>query len=109
MIIEERIAYGNVVVRVITRKDPSAFLTLITALKIRYTKLMAFGPDGEENVIFSVLRRDLLESFLEQLKASIPTAFYTVEGVKAARESGTLPEPGGRLPFVTRLRAVIRQ
>jgi len=109
MIIEERIAYGNVVVRIITRKDPSEFLSLIDTLKIRYTKLKAFGPDGEENVIFSVLARDLLENFLEKLKEAIPTAFYTVEGVKAARESGTLPESGGRLPFISRLRAVIRQ
>lgn len=109
MIIEERIAYGNVVVRIITRKDPAEFLSLINGLKIRYTKLKAQGPDGEENVIFSVLGRDHLEGFLKKLKETIPTAFYTVEGVKAARESGTLPEPAGRFPFISRLQAVIRQ
>ena len=108
MIIEERIAYGKVVVRIITRKDTSEFLSYLNTQKIRFTKLQAYGPDGDESVIFGVLDRERLEAVLNKLKAIVPTAFYTVEGVKAARESGSLPEPAGRLPFISRLRAVIR-
>lgn len=108
MIIEEKIAYGKVVVRIITRKDTSEFLGYLNAQKIRYTKIEAHGPDGEESVTFSVLDRERLDDLLLNLKKTLPTAFYTVEGVKAARESGTLPEPAGRLPFISRMKGVIR-
>jgi len=108
MIIEERIAYGKVVVRIITRKDASEFLSRLTVQKIRYTKLESFGPDGEESVIFCVLDREKLDYVIDGLKSAIPTAFYTIEGVKAAKESGALPEPAVRLPFISRLRSVIR-
>jgi len=108
MIIEEKIAYGKVVVRIITRKDMSQFLDFLIDQKFRFTRIEAFGPDGDENVIFTVLDRDRLEYMLDQLKKIIPTAFYTVEGVKAARESGELPETAGRLPFISRMKGVIR-
>ncbi|HNP94417.1 MAG TPA: DUF5698 domain-containing protein [Cyclobacteriaceae bacterium] len=108
MIIEEKIAYGKVVVRIITRKDTSEFFNYLNTRKIRYTKIEAFGPDGEESVTFSVLDRERLDDLLLNLKKTLPTAFYTVEGVKAARESGTLPEPAGRLPFISRMKGVIR-
>lgn len=108
MIIEEKIAYGKVVVRIITRKDTSEFLSYLNSQRIRYTKIEAYGPDGEESVTFSVLDREKLDDLLFHLKKSLPSAFYTVEGVKAARESGTLPEPAGRLPFISRMKGVIR-
>jgi len=108
MIIEEKIAYGKVVVRIITRKDMSQFLDFLIDQKFRFTRIEAYGPDGDENVIFTVLDRDRLEYMLDQLKKIIPTAFYTVEGVKAARESGELPETAGRLPFISRMKGVIR-
>ncbi|HCM76646.1 MAG TPA: hypothetical protein DIS90_09710 [Cytophagales bacterium] len=108
MIIEERIAYGKVVARIITRKDTSVFLDFLKLEKIRYTRLESFGPDGDESIIFCVLERERLEKFLNELKRTVPTAFYTIEGVKAARESGAMPEPGARMPFFSRLRSVIR-
>lgn len=108
MIIEERIAYGKVVVRIITRKDATEFLSFLKLEKIRYTCLEAFGPDGDESIIFCVLERERLEKFLGELKRTVPSAFYTIEGVKAARESGAMPEPGARMPFFSRLRSVIR-
>lgn len=108
MIIEERIAYGKVVVRIITRKDTKEFLTFLSIKKIRFTRVESFGPDGDENVIFCVLDRERIEELVLGLKKNIPTSFYTIEGVKAAKESGDLPEPAVRLPFISRLRSVIR-
>jgi len=108
MIIEERIAYGKVVVRVITRKDTVEFLSFLKLEKVRYTCLEAYGPDGDENVIFCVLDRERIDLLINGLKKTVPTAFYTIEGVKAAIESGALPEPTARLSFISRLRSVIR-
>lgn len=108
MLIEERIAYGKVVIRIITRKDTTEFLNMLKHEKTRYTRVKSFGPEGDEDVIFCVLDREKVENLISGLKKTVPTAFYTIEGVKAAKESGGLPEPAGRLPFISRLRSVIR-
>lgn len=108
MLIEERIAYGKVVIRIITRKDTTEFLNMLKLEKTRYTRVKSFGPEGDEDVIFCVLDREKVENLISELKKTVPTAFYTIEGVKAAKESGALPEPAGRLPFISRLRSVIR-
>jgi uncharacterized protein YebE (UPF0316 family) len=90
MIIEERIAYGKVIVRIITRKDVAALLQFLNGRQYRYTHVNAEGPDGHENLVFTVLERELLEDLLGKLKDILPTAFYTVEKVNRAAESGTV-------------------
>jgi uncharacterized protein YebE (UPF0316 family) len=108
MIIEEKIAYGKVIVRIITRKDVTLLIQYLNTQHFRFTKVEAEGPDGKENLVFTVLERERLDDLLNTLKNLIPTAFYTVEKVKAAAESGTLPEERGGLRIFTWLRGVIR-
>ncbi len=108
MLIEERIAYGKVIVRIITRKEVVDLLLYLNQQRLRYTKVNAEGPDGNETLVFTVVERDRLEDLLQKLKELIPTAFYTVERVKAAAESGALPEDHGGLRIFTWLRGVIR-
>src|SRR5690606_12997896 len=55
MIIEERIAYGKVIVRIITRKETLPLRQFLEAMGFRYTLLKAVGRDGAENVVFTVL------------------------------------------------------
>jgi uncharacterized protein YebE (UPF0316 family) len=109
MIIEERIAYGKVIVRIITRKDVSLLISYLNKNQFRYTKVDAQGPDGPENLVFTVLERDRLEQVLYTLKDMLPTAFYTVEKVNRATEVGTLSEETSRWSITTWLRSVIRQ
>jgi uncharacterized protein YebE (UPF0316 family) len=108
MIIEERIAYGKVIVRIITRKEVNVLIQYLHTQQFRFTKVEAEGPDGKENLVFTVLERERLDDLLTTLKELIPTAFYTVEKVKAAAESGALPEEQGGLKIFTWLRGVIR-
>ncbi len=108
MIIEEKIAYGKVIVRIITRKDVNQLLQFLNTQQFRFTKVEAEGPDGKENLVFTVLDRERLDELLNKLKELIPTAFYTIEKVKAAAESGALPEERGGLRIFTWLRGVIR-
>jgi len=109
MIIEERIAYGKVIVRIITRKDVKELIDFLNSRKLRYTHVNAEGPDGHENLVFTVLQREDLEVILYKLKAILPTAFYTVEKVNRAAEVGTLVEETSRWSITTWLRGVIRQ
>lgn len=108
MIIEEKIAYGKVIVRIITRKDVNQLIQYLNTQHFRFTKVEAEGPDGKENLVFTVLDRERLDELLNTLKEMIPTAFYTIEKVKAAAESGALPEERGSLRIFTWLRGVIR-
>ena len=109
MIIEERIAYGKVIVRIITRKEVKGLIDFLNSKKLRYTHVNAEGPDGHENLVFTVLERENLEVILYKLKAILPTAFYTVEKVNRAAEVGTLVEETSRWSITTWLRGVIRQ
>jgi uncharacterized protein YebE (UPF0316 family) len=108
MIIEEKIAYGKVIVRIITRKDVAPLISYLNEQFFRYTRVDAEGPDGRENLIFTVLERESLDDLLSKLKELIPTAFYTVERVKAAAESGAVAEEPGRFRLFTWLRGVMR-
>jgi len=108
MIIEEKIAYGKVIVRIITRKDVNQLIQYLNIQHFRFTKVETEGPDGKENLVFTVLDREQLDDLLNKLKELIPTAFYTIEKVKAAAESGALPEERGGLRIFTWLRGVIR-
>jgi uncharacterized protein YebE (UPF0316 family) len=106
MIIEERIAYGKVIVRIITRKEINGLLQFLNSKRFRYTHVSAEGPDGHENLVFTVLERDELENLLFKLKAILPTAFYTVEKVNRAAEIGTIAEQSARWNLVSWLRNI---
>jgi uncharacterized protein YebE (UPF0316 family) len=104
MIIEERIAYGKVIVRIITRKEIKELIAYLNSERFRYTHVNAEGPDGHENLVFTVLERENLEGLLFKLKAILPTAFYTVEKVNRAAEIGTIAEQSSRWNIVSWLR-----
>lgn len=96
MIIEERIAYGKVIVRIITRKDIQALRQFLIESGYRFTVVPGSGAEGPESVIFTVLERQELEKLLLNLKEILPTAFYTVEKVNRAAESGTVVQESAR-------------
>jgi uncharacterized protein YebE (UPF0316 family) len=109
MIIEERIAYGKVIVRIITRKDISGLKSFLHINQFRFTALNAEGPDGAENVVFTVLEREYLETLIAKMKEILPTAFYTVEKVNRASDGGIEVEESARWSIISWLRNVRRQ
>lgn len=108
MMIEERIAYGKVIVRIITRKDVNELLTYLTQNQFRYTRVNTEGIDGPENLVFTVLPRENLEKLLNEMKTIVPTAFYTVEKVNRASESGAVVNETARWSIASWLRGVRR-
>lgn len=96
MMIEERIAYGKVIVRIITRKDVNELIGYITQNQFRYTQVASEGLDGPENLVFTVLPREHLESLLSKMKEILPTAFYTVEKVNRAADTGAVVQESTR-------------
>jgi uncharacterized protein YebE (UPF0316 family) len=106
MIIEERIAYGKVIVRIITRKDVAVLIQYLNSQYFRYTHVHAEGPDGHENLVFTVLERERLENLLTKLKEILPTAFYTVEKVNRAGESGVVVQETTRWSISSWLKSI---
>ncbi|QOI96851.1 MAG: hypothetical protein HRU69_04790 [Flammeovirgaceae bacterium] len=96
MMIEERIAYGKVIVRIITRKDVSELIDFITKNQFRYTRVASEGLDGPESLVFTVLPRENLENLLGKMKEILPTAFYTVEKVNRAADTGAVVQESTR-------------
>ncbi len=109
MIIEERIAYGKVIVRIITRKDILSLRAYLIENDFRFTVVPGEGADGKESVVFTVLERQELESLLTKLKEILPTAFYTVEKVNRAAEGGTVVQESTRWGIVGWLKGLKRE
>jgi uncharacterized protein YebE (UPF0316 family) len=108
MIIEERIAYGKVIVRIITRRDVAPLIEYLKSMNNRYTHVHAEGPDGLENLVFTVMQRERLNELLLTLKEILPSAFYTVEKVNRAAESGTVVQESARWSIGSWLKSVKR-
>jgi len=96
MMIEERIAYGKVIVRIITRKDVTNLIAFLDSHQLRHTRVNTLGTDGPESLVFTVLEREKLELLLTTMKGILPTAFYTVEKVNRAAESGVVVQESTR-------------
>lgn len=109
MIIEERIAYGKVIVRIITRRDVKDLILYLNANQNRYTHVDAEGPDGHENLVFTVIEREHLDGLLHHLKVILPSAFYTVEKVNRAAESGAIVEETRSWRLISWLRSIKRE
>ena len=109
MLLEERIAYGKVVVRIITRNSIDALREYLINKELRFTVINSTGPEGDESVVFIVLEREKLDALVMHLKVILPTSFYTVEKVNRATESATGIEAVERKGGISWLRAVRRK
>lgn len=80
--IEEKLAYGKVVLRLFAPDNVDALIGFLEENNYRYSMLDAEGRKGKVNILFMVVRRDNLKSLLSSIDEFHPKAFYTIEGVK---------------------------
>lgn len=86
LVLEAKLALGNVVIRVITRQEPE---TLIKALRDEgfiVTTVDAQGREGPIVIIFAVVERKRIERFLSIVYQYSPQSFYTIEDVREAKK-----------------------
>jgi len=84
--IEDRLAIGKVLVRVITRVEAIGLIEFLKNNDFYFTNVPAEGRFGKVNVLFFVIHRDRLPIVLNAIKEFNPKAFYTIESVKSASE-----------------------
>jgi uncharacterized protein YebE (UPF0316 family) len=86
MYIEEKLAMGTLVIRIITKKDAK---NLIEALKLKnygITLLDAKGATGDVKIIFTVIKRKNVDDVIDMIKQFNPKAFFSIEEVRVAKE-----------------------
>lgn len=87
--IEEKMAMGISIIRIITQFPADRLIDDFKALGYRTTVIDAMGQRGEVNLIFTVVKRKEIPDVLERIQKWNPHAFYTVEDVKRASDDFT--------------------
>lgn len=99
MYIEEKLALGRVVVRLITREPVYSLITFLHDHDYRYSILDAEGRTGKVNVVFTVVKREKLKHLISGINQYHPKAFFTIEGVKRVSEEILMKETPKSIGF----------
>jgi uncharacterized protein YebE (UPF0316 family) len=86
MTLEEKLAIGRVLVRVITPQVHPHLLEFMKENNYRFTNVGGEGRYGKVNLLFTVMKRDTLQEFISKVKEVDEKAFYTIESVKRVSE-----------------------
>lgn len=90
ILIEEKMAIGTVVIRIITQKDAEALIDRLKESRYGVTHVDAQGAMGQVKIIFTIVKRKTINSVLEIVRGCNPLAFYTIEDVRSVRK-GVFP------------------
>jgi uncharacterized protein YebE (UPF0316 family) len=91
ILIERRIAIGNLIVRIITRREADELVNFLWTAGYGVTSIDAKGEKGPVKVIFTVVKRKKLPEVLAIIKRFNPNAFYTIEDVRFVTDHPWLP------------------
>lgn len=105
MLVEERLAVGNLIIRVITHKDGDKLAKRLNGNGYGATLINAEGSSGNVNIIYSIVARNDLQQVLSIINDFNPKAFYSIEDVRKV-SSGIFPEklPMGGINILQRWR-----
>lgn len=86
LMLEEKIAMGVVIVRVITVKNADALFHALVDKKYRVTHVPAQGAQGPVSIMFTVVKRAEMNNVIAMIKEFNPNAFYTIEDIRSINE-----------------------
>ena len=101
--IEDKMAIGKLVVRIITRKDASDLIASMKSKNYGITIVDAQGATGSVKLIFTVIKREDVDEVVGMIKHFNPRAFFSMEEVRVASE-GVFPSHKHRFDLLRRLR-----
>ncbi len=94
IILEEKLAVGLEVIRIISKSDAFELINSLTAEGYGTTSIDGQGSTGKVHIIFSIVPRRHHKKVIRIIKKFNPRAFYTIEDVKSASE-GIFPLSSG--------------
>jgi len=92
VLIEEKLAMGTILVRIITQKDIAELVSHLKEEGFGVTIVPAQGKSGNVHLIYIVINRKHFAKVEDLIHCYNPKAFYSVEDVRTAKE-GIFP-PG---------------
>jgi uncharacterized protein YebE (UPF0316 family) len=86
ILIEEKMAIGRVIIRIITKKDATELVE-----RLRYTGYGVTSFDGQVStgpvkLVYMTVERKDIDDILEIIKKFNPKAFFSIEGIRLANE-----------------------
>lgn len=82
MLVEERLAIGSRVIRVITRKNADELIEALRAAGFGVTSVDAVGNSGSVHLLFSVVKRVHIPQYVDLVHQHNPNAFYSIEDIR---------------------------
>jgi uncharacterized protein YebE (UPF0316 family) len=82
MILEEHLALGIQLIRVVTRREAGELIVSLKDYKIPVTSVDAVGSFGNVAVLFIVIKRKRIVEVLDLIRQHNPRAFYTIEDIR---------------------------
>ncbi len=90
MLLEEKIAIGVMIVRVITQKSADLLIAKLHSMGFGITSVDAQGFKEKVNVIYTVIHRSELKKVIGIINEYNPKAFFSVEDIRYVNE-GVFP------------------
>ncbi len=107
MYIEERLAIGTQIIRIITAEDITPLTDVLKKRNQGITVVDGHGAIGPVKLIFTIVRRTNKAQIVELIHQYAPNAFYSVEDVKGS-EHGVFTDTGNSTP-ISRLFSISSQ
>lgn len=86
MMIEERLALGLQVIRVITNQNCDIMIEILRKDNHGVTVVDGQGATGPVKILFMIVKRKSVESVVNIIRQQNPTAFYSIEDIKTVRK-----------------------
>lgn len=86
MKLDERLSLGNVIIRIILKKEAQELITYMKQQNYGMTILDAEGATGKVKVIFSIVKRKDAREVISVIDRFEPHSFYTIEEVRSVNE-----------------------
>lgn len=84
--VEQKLALGQMVVRVITVEPANKLIDILAGYGYRLTCIDARGTRGKVNLLFLIVKRKKLQHVLDIIRDYNPQAFYSVEDVRSVSD-----------------------
>ena len=97
MWIEDKLAIGTLVVRVIVPQEASQLMRQLAAAGYGVTSIDAHGTTGDVTLVYTVVKRKDLYDVMTIIQDTYPKAFTAVEEVRSTQE-GIFPARARRFP-----------
>ncbi|QCR25020.1 DUF2179 domain-containing protein [Pontibacter sp. SGAir0037] len=85
--IEQKLALGQVVVRIITAEPADTLIEMLISRGYRLTSVDAQGTRGKVDLLFMIVRRKRLQEVIDIIRNYNPNAFYSVEDVRSVSDA----------------------